>query len=126
MQSTTSLTPAQCSMSATSKEFTAAEVQRTLRRAFNVGIETDDRLLLDAYGQAVGADVAASDRFDRKAFLSEEDVELEAAEMANATLDAGVCTTDDPEAFKRRFRNSYFDGYISYVEAARKYAGVKF
>ncbi len=118
--------PQSLNASATSLEYTQAQVKRTVRDVFNVGSEIDDRLLLDAYAQAVGADVAASDRFNLGTFMSEEQVQREGDLMADHSLAWGVCTTDDREAFRRRYAANFFTGYFQYVGLARAYDGVTF
>lgn len=40
--------------------------------------------------------------------------------MAEATLALRICTTDDPEGFKRQYRNAFSNGYGDYTQLARK------
>lgn len=127
MQSNISTTPTQApDVSPTSLEYTQKVVKRTLRDAFNVGRNHNDRLALDAYARAVGADVAASDRFNIGEFLTEQEAQKEGDLMAGNTLASGVCTTDNPKRFKQRYSAKFFDGYLGYCTLARTTDGVNF
>ena len=112
--------------SATSLQYTEAEVLRTLRESYDVLENTDARLELNDYARAVGAYVASWDR-EAGVFLTPEAADEEGAAMAVRTLSVWrVCTTDDPQRFCRRFQGGFFDGYLDYVTVSRKYDRVSF
>ena len=93
----------------------AARPLRSLLPASPVGAAPDDWERLDAYAQACGADVAASDE-GFGAFFTAQQALIEGAWMARCTLQYRLCTTVDADTFILRYQAAFLRGYTGYLE----------